>query len=563
MTAIIDCETDSTDPEKAQLKFFGGLDCETGEVTILDYRKNEQIKDYIRKHKILIGFNLRNYDKVVLENFGVSFEFKVLVDLWEALAPRGDNNYGKYNKDRLHDINPSLQLPNYKLKTIIEFLKLDNEGTKGEIDYSIYKKDDWSEEELAENKKYLTQDLNITKKLFDWYKGIFEPLKPNLPKKDYDNYKHLTCTSGCLSYKVICNMVGMKEEYNDSETAKEIKKQSQKIEGGHHIHTKWEKVRGNIICRDFVSHYPTTLIMFNLLPENQKEALAKILSERITAKKNKDKVTALALKVPLNSVYGILGNATFKNIYNPQAGADCTRIGRELLKRYAKTLDVAGFVSIYGFTDSVYCGIPKGLSEEDLELITNMYIETIKKEAPNPTDSFGLGIDKRIKFMWFIEKKDNNYLYVTQDNKIEIKGGLFDIRVPKSITALYENYISPKILKELDVVFSEEELLSELKKILEQDPELSAEEYSVKDVGSYNSKTSLQYQVSERYGPGVHHLIPNTADIGVGKGIRYCSLEEFRQNNLDINSIHIERMMRYLKPFYTTKEEVFDLEQSK
>ncbi len=560
MTAIIDIETDSSNPQEAKLKFFGGLDCDTLEVSIFNYKQNVQIKDYLNKHKIHIGFNFKNFDKVILEKFGFNFKYHVALDLWEALAPKGQDGFGKYNKDRLHDINPGLFFKDYKLKTIIKTLGLDLEG-KGEIDYSIFQKDDWSPEELESIKKYLTQDLIIEKKLFDWYAGVFQPLKPYLPQKDFENYKHLSCTSGCLAYKTICNLSGLQEEYNDDLTSKTLKQQSKKIEGGHHIHARWEKVRGNIICRDFVSHYPTTLIMYNLLPKKQEESLYKILFERIKAKQNKDKQTALALKVPLNSVYGILGNSTFKNIYNPKSASECTRIGRELLKRYAKTLDDAGFIPLYGFTDSVYTLIPKGLTEEDLELITNYFIELIKQEAPNPIDSFYLGVDKRLKFMWFIEKKDNNYLWVDDKNQIGIKGGLFDVNCPQSVMRVFETYISPKIIKELDVRFTEAELLEQLRVIMEQSPELAGEEYKVRDKSEYKVPTSLYYQISDRYGSGRHILIPNTANLGIGKtkGINYCTPDEFQKHNLSVSDIHIERMMRYLKPFYTIKEAVTEL----
>jgi len=38
------------------------------------------------------------------------------------------------------------EFENYKLKTIIKELKLDNEN-KGEIDYNIFKKDLWTQKE--------------------------------------------------------------------------------------------------------------------------------------------------------------------------------------------------------------------------------------------------------------------------------------------------------------------------------------------------------------------------------------------------------------------------------
>jgi DNA polymerase elongation subunit (family B) len=558
---FFDLETDGTDPKKANLKFAGFMD-EQENFTMYDYTQNEQIKDFVKKHKILSGFNIKGFDVPIIERFGCEMKYKVLVDLWEALAPKGDNgDFGIYNKDRLKDINPSLKMENYKIKTFIETLGLDKEGTKGEIDYNLFKKDSWTEKERKEIEKYLKQDLKITKILFDWYKKIFEPLEAYLDSKDVEKCKHLTSSSGCVAYKCVCKQAGLKEEYNDKETSKELKRNAIKIEGGYHLKPTFSKVRGNIICRDFVSQYPHNLVMYNLLPEKQLKAVETLLTERLKAKASGDKATALALKVPLNSMYGVLGNSSFKNMFNPEAGANCTRIGREHIRRYAKTIEVAGFVPVYGFTDSCYVGIPKGLTEEDLDLVTKHFVEQIKKEAPNPLDSYGLGVDGKYKFMWFLGL--NNYLYVTQNNKVDFKGGaLFDKNAPQSVLMLFENYITPKILKELDVVFSKEELLNQLKNILEKNTELAGEEYSVKSLKDYNSTTSLQYQISQRYGEGKHILIPNEAGVGVGRSdnLRYCSIEEFNEQGLSVESICLNRMMKYLKPFYEATEDVVDLD---
>lgn len=558
MTAIIDLECDSPDPKKAKLKFFGGLDVDTGNVTILDYNHKEAILSYIKSHNVLIGFNIKKYDFPILERFGCDLEKKPRLDLYEALAPKGDRGYGRSNKDRLHDINPSLELKNYKLKTIVETLKLDKKG-KEEIDYNIFKKNKWTKTEIKKIEKYLKKDLEITYKLFKKYRDVFKPLEPYLDKKTLTLLHHLSCTSGSLSYKVLCNLSDIQEEYNENYKRKELKKIAPKIEGGHHIHAKWEKVRGKIYCKDFTSHYPTILIMYNLLDKKQIKAVQKILLERLKAKKQGNKGLALALKVPLNSFYGIVGNPTFKNIYNPKAAKKCTEIGRTLLKRYAQTLDIAGFIPLYGFTDSVYVGIPNQTNKQDLDLVTEYFTEKEQKKAPNQIESFGLGDDGYYKFMWFIDKKDNQYLTVTNENEIKIKGGLFDVNTPKAIHKLFRKYIKPKILKELDVDFDEEELKTELKKILKDNPELSAGSYSVKETKYYNSKTCLNYNISKKYGPGTHKLIPNTSKIGPGKKTSYCSLEDYHKNKLKVKDISLERMMRYLKPFYTTKEEVLEI----
>jgi len=560
MTAIIDIETDSEIVFEANLKFFGGLDCDSGEVTIFDYTERTKIRNYLKHHKVLVGYNIKNFDIPILQNYGIKLYGHQIVDLWEALAPIGDQTFGTYNKNRLHDINPGLILKNYKLKTIISALKLDKQN-KGDIDYNIFKKNSWTIEEKNKIEEYLTQDLVIEYKLFDWYVNTFKPLEQYIKEEDVENYKHLTCASGSLAYKVMCYLTENEEDYENWAISREIKRTAPRIEGGHHIHARWEKVRGNIICKDFTSHYPTILLMYNLLTTEQGKALHKLLIERITAKQKGDKAKATALKVPINSIYGLLGNPTFINIYNPIAANDCTKYGRELLKRYAAELEEEGFISLYGFTDSVYAGIPKEFTNEDLNLITNNYINKIKKEVPNPIDSFGLATDGEYKFMWFIEKKDNQYLCVTKDNQVKIKGGLFDKNTPDSITKLFEDYIKPKIIKELDINFTEQELEIKLKELLKTKPELAAEEYKVKDISAYKVETTLQYQISKKYGVGVHSLIPNTAGIGVGRreDMKYCNQEEFKKAKLTINDIHIVRMLKYLIPFYTTKESVTEL----
>jgi len=559
---IIDLETDGIIPSKCNLKYFGGLDCTTGEITMLDHNCMNMIKTYIEGYDILIGFNLKGFDLKVLENYEVDLKYKTIIDLWEILAPKGDRGFGMKNKNRLSDINPSLKFPNYKLNTIVKVLGLDQEGKfEGKEVYEILKKESWTVEEIKEIEKYLEQDLKIEYKLFLWYKELFEPLEKYLSGKDVQRLKYLNCTSGSLAYKFITNQTQREESYNDKDTTKVIKQESVKIEGGHHINPKYEKVRGNIICKDFVSHYPTIIIMNQLHDKEVNDVVEMLLNERLKAKANGDKITALALKVPLNSMYGIMGQPTFKNIYNSRSASECTRIGRELLKQYAKSLDIAGFDVLYGFTDSVYCGIPKPLDESDLDIVTKCFIEKTKKTFVKPIDSYNLGVEKRLRFMWFIDKGCNNYLWIDDENKIGVKGGLFNKNCPKCVLRIFDEYISNKIKNELDVNFTEKELNKKLIEYLILNPELSGQEYNPKTKESYELTTNLYYKISNMYGSGKICLIPNKKGVGVNgcSDISYCTVEEFKQNKLLVEDIDIKRMMRYFKPFYTTTEKVVDI----
>ena len=194
MKAIVfDLETDSVDSSNANLKFHGDICCDTGEITMLPHTKNVEISDRIKEAKILIGFNIKNYDCPILERHGMSCDYKSIIDLYQCLAPNNFNS--TKNKNRLADINPGLKLKNYKLDTIVKALGLDD-GGKDEIDYDIFKKDSWTEEELKIIYKYLEKDLVLEKKLFDWYRGIFKPLEKYLSPKVVARHKHLTCKSG-------------------------------------------------------------------------------------------------------------------------------------------------------------------------------------------------------------------------------------------------------------------------------------------------------------------------------------------------------------------------------
>jgi len=101
----------------------------------------------LKEHKYHIGFNNKNFDNPIIEKFlGENcFEYKIILDLWEILAPKGREGFGKYNKNRLA-VMGFKEFENYKLKTIIKELKLDNEN-KEEIDYNIFKKDLWTQKE--------------------------------------------------------------------------------------------------------------------------------------------------------------------------------------------------------------------------------------------------------------------------------------------------------------------------------------------------------------------------------------------------------------------------------
>lgn len=575
---VFDIETDSKNKDVAKLKWFGAYSYLDKKYYLLDYTNKKQIKELIRTHKTLIGFNNKHYDQPIIENYlredvfmlGEVFKYKIVLDLYEISAPRGNNGYGLNNKGKLPQVN--IKLKNYSLKNIIEALKLDKIN-KGDIDYNIFKKNKWIQKEIIQIKKYLKQDIDLTKKLYEWYDQTFEPIKKLLDPEDVRKLKHINTTASSLGYHAICNLARLPVTWSDRKPAN-----MKSFEGGHHIDPRWGFVKANIIELDFSSAYPHALIMGNLFsPDDDEEdwtgsdyytiegnyktnkqgrietALYSLMLERLKAKKNKDKIKDLSFKLIINSIYGICGNYRFSSIYNPTTASDCTHIVRTWMKKLAKTLEENDFICLYGFTDSIFVKIPKESNKEELMIIVDSFIEEALSKMPFPVDSFKMDIEEEIKMIWFIAK--NCYLFVTKDDKVKYKSTLLNQNTPQSVRQVFEDYMKPKIIKELEIDFTEKELTVELKKLFKKDPTLSAEEYNVSPINDYVNTTSIHYQISKKYGEGKHFLIPNTKGIGVGKtNSSKCSFEEFKSHKLMSEDIDTTQLIKHLKTFILKQE---------
>jgi len=72
-----------------------------------------------------------------------------------------------------------------------------------------------------------------------------------------------------------------------------------------------------------------------------------------------------------------------------------------------------------------------------------------------------------------------------------------------------------------------------------------------KNVGPFSqylekSPNSLPAQISKKYGAGIYFLIPNLKGIGVGKGKKYCTIEEFTERKLTIDDIDLSNVWKAL-----------------
>ncbi len=148
-------------------------------------------------------------------------------------------------------------------------------------------------------------------------------------------------------------------------------------QGGHVL----EPVTGlhrNVWVFDFKSLYPSLIRTFNIDPVSyvanpvpgqdliqtpggaflrEPAILPRLLDElfprREEAKKRRDHVAAHAIKILMNSFYGVLGTPACR-FFNPAIANSITGLGKEMLLWSKAWFEAAGFAVLYGDTDSLF-----------------------------------------------------------------------------------------------------------------------------------------------------------------------------------------------------------------
>lgn len=298
-----------------------------------------------------------------------------------------------------------------------------------------------------------------------------------------------------------------------------------------------------------------------------------LAEEYIELAKSVDK-KEYTVKIIINTIYGILNNAYYKLVYDLVAGGDCTRLGRQWTKFARRYFKSKGYKILYTDTDSwyvidVFNDLQKLLKTKD------EVINYIKSSVPFPLDVFDAGIDAEITAMFFFkgaktsDKESDkemdeddiinkpkgfmkkNYIYVEKNGKLTIKNlGIKKKNISALSKEIFWDYIVPKIKSDNIVKFSKTELENLMRSKLQQNIKLAYMRKNVNDVSAYRkSPTGIQAQIARKYGPGIHFLIPNIRNIGVGKGVKVCSVQEFEQYKMDVSDIDFTNFWKELNYF--------------
>ncbi len=163
-TLIYDIETATNgasfqELEKHKLRFFGAYSYQDKQFYLYSHKEKDKIQALIKRHKFLVGFNNKYYDNIILETEGYDLKYKIIIDLLKIIKQR--EMLIKWKNSVL-----GYHIKDFSLKTITKTLELvDDDTGKGELDYTILDKKQYTPQDLLKISEYISRDIVITKKL--------------------------------------------------------------------------------------------------------------------------------------------------------------------------------------------------------------------------------------------------------------------------------------------------------------------------------------------------------------------------------------------------------------
>ena len=135
---IYDIETDGLNTKEVKLKWFGCYSYIDDEYYLIE-NDIEKIKELLKRHRVLVGFNNKAFDNEVLVNNGFDLNYKLIIDLFEMSGQKGVSEYNKNFKNKL--IQMGIKINRFSLKEIVNVLKLDeSKGDKLKVTIEVQKR---------------------------------------------------------------------------------------------------------------------------------------------------------------------------------------------------------------------------------------------------------------------------------------------------------------------------------------------------------------------------------------------------------------------------------------
>lgn len=314
----------------------------------------------------------------------------------------------------------------------------------------------------------------------------------------------------------------------------------------------------------YANNYDGIVGKYVRTPGKVELAIRDLLLQRLKVKDKPNE--SLALKIIINTMYGLLGSPKFKSVHNYTSAADVTAMARRSILHARTVLEENGYECVYTDTDSCYVKDPTNNLDRLKQVIAEI-VKTQRESMNIPCDLHDFKIECIIKRMYFMRDDAGNfikkhYIYVTDKDEVVIKGiSIKRGNCSKIAKLFYESFIEPKIKNNTFTPYQSSQLLSELKEFTKGREELLLRRYRTKSPESYkiaegkDESTGLYYQIAKKYGKGEHYLVVNKR-IGAGKVNKYVKLEELKEKYGDhwIDQVVFETYLQDLKEFIFWKD---------
>ena len=339
----------------------------------------------------------------------------------------------------------------------------------------------------------------------------------------------------------------------------------------------------NVVVLDFKSLYPSVMRTYNIDPiafakggvitapngvtfENSHGILPEIIEnlgrERDKAKKEKDEIKSFAIKIIMNSFYGVLANPTCR-FYSLDMANAITGFARSIIKETITLIEKEGRKVLYGDTDSVFVDVKTDsaqeadkIGEDIAKKINRHFSEKVKNEY-NRKSLLELEYEKRFKVLILPSLRKSAGGAKKRYAGLLLKDGKEEISVT-GLELVRRDWteLSKKVQMELlDRVFHKKEVASYLREIVEDikkgkyDDQLVYRKSISKELSEYTKTTPPHVKAARQLDKLTSNIVEYYMTVNGPEPVQKLS------STLDYNH-YIEKQIR---PIAETILQLFDM----
>ena len=407
------------------------------------------VEEFIDEHDfIYVGFNSKHYDNYILKGVLHHYSPEDIKKINDWIIVEKKNGWEYPFGDPYLVLPPTCDIsldivPMRSLKECEGNMCMDIQEST--VDFNI--DHPWSKEEFEEMLYYCKHDVDATEKLTDVRMSYLEAKATLAEMCEYPIEKALYKTNGQM---VAISLGAEKQDWNDENdyvypdsvdfdlVPKEViaffdrlketgtkEKFSYELAGCPHTYGMGglhgalscymeESTEDRVIViRDVKSYYPTLLIFYGYLSRNVKDPKIYVVyyDDRLHFKEIGDKKKADALKLPLNTAFGV-SLQEFNDMFDPLMGRSTCITGQVLLTQLVVELNekVREFKLIQSNTDGIVYSLPRSEKAKADSIVDAWSSKTHLEMEEDVIDII-------------VQKDVNNYIVKFDNGKIKNKGG--------------------------------------------------------------------------------------------------------------------------------------------